>query len=508
MTAALTEAEQRNLKIETGIAPATSFDEYTVFRNKYREDPAAFCLDCIQWKKGEHPTDYQLEIMCNILKYRRESVRGPHGLGKTAIVAWMILWFALTNDIDIDWKIPVTASSWRQLSKFAWPEVRKWSQRLNWGKIGRAPFNMRIEMTYSTLHMQTGEAFAMSSDNPVMIEGAHASRMLYVFDESKEIPAATWDSAEGAFSAGDCYWLSVSTPGEPQGRFYEIQAHRPGLQDWHIKHVTLAEAMAAGRVSADWAKAREEQWGVESAVYQNRVMGEFASSEGDGVIPLSWVEKANERWLEWKDSGEELPFKTVGADIARSGEDKTVFALRRGNVITEMRRFSKQDTMQTVGKLKGILEAYNGRAVVDVIGVGAGVVDRLKEMGHEVTAFNAGERTDFKDTSGELGFVNCRSASWWHLRELLDPDSDSGIALPPDDILTGDLVSPHWKVTSGGKIQIEAKEDIKERIGRSTDDGDAVCMAFWEEGTPSMQSWVTALKRKNTEREAKHGRFR
>jgi hypothetical protein len=80
--------------------------------------------------------------------------------------------------------------------------------------------------------------------------------------------------------------------------------------------------------------------------------------------------------------------------------------------------------------------------------------------------------------------VNKRSAAWWYLRELLDPANGHGIALPPDDLLTGDLTAPHWRITSGGKVQVESKDEIRKRLGRSTDDGDAVVMAFWEERKP------------------------
>lgn len=498
---ALQEAHRRNLKIPLGIT-VTTIDKYAEFRRAYRDNPAAFVMDCIQWKDNEKPTDYQLEIITDLEHYKRESARGPHGLGKTAIVGWAVNWFALTNDIDTDWKIPVTASSWRQLSKYAWPEVRKWARRLNWGKIGREAYNMRYEMTYSTLHLKTGEAFAMASEDPEMIEGAHASRMLYIFDESKEIPAGTWDSAEGAFSAGDCYWLAVSTPGEPQGRFYEIQSCRPGFEDWHVKHVTLAEAIKAGRINKPWVEARKRQWTEEAAVYKNRVLGEFASSEESGVIPLSWIEKSNKRWLEWKDKPNELPFICVGSDIARSGEDKTSLALRFGNVISEIRKFSHADTMETTGRIVGILIANGGKAVVDVVGIGAGVVDRLREQKYEVRPHNSGEHSDAHDKSGEMGFVNRRSEGWWHLRELLDPDNPDAIALPPDDLLTGDLVSPHWKLTSGGKISIESKDDIKKRIGRSTDDGDAVMMAFDDGTQPSITEWIATMKAKNDAKRA------
>jgi hypothetical protein len=152
--------------------------------------------------------------------------------------------------------------------------------------------------------------------------------------------------------------------------------------------------------------------------------------------------------------------------------------------------------MQTTGRIVAILTGHGGYAIVDVIGIGAGVVDRLNEQKFKVVSFNASEHTDRKDSHGEFGFVNKRAAAWWNLRDLLDPDSGNNVALPPDDFLTGDLVSVHWKVMSGGKIQVESKDDIKKRISRSTDYGDSVVMAFFEDASPSMGDWITAMKKR------------
>jgi hypothetical protein len=525
---ALAELELRNRS--SGIIDPEKPNPTFTFQNKYRDDPVGFVADCFDWKPGEKgAAPYQNEIMQSLVEKRRVSARGPHGLGKTALLAWVVLWFALTNDGVTDWKIPITASAWRQLTKFAWPEIHKWARRLKWYIVGREPFNERYELTQQSLKLSTGEAFALSSDNPAMIEGAHATRMLYMFDESKEIQEATWDSAEGAFSSGDCYWLAVSTPGEPIGRFYSIQSRKPGYEDWFVRHVSLEEAIAAGRMNIIWVEARRKQWGENSAVFQNRVKGEFASSEADGVIPLSWIEKANERWNIWHDQEEkpELYFIGVGADIARSGEDQSVLALRFQDpnaqkyiidekkpdkkitldIVTELRAHHLEDTMQTTGRILGIVRLHGEKAIVDVIGIGAGVVDRLREikkeskttgenLKYEVIPFNASEHTDYKDSSGEMEFINCRSAAWWHMREILDPDSDMYVALPPDDSLTGDLVSPHWKMTSGGKVQVEAKEDIKARLERSTDHGDAVVMVFFDNNFLTMQNWTEALKKR------------
>jgi len=406
-------------------------DNYSVFQLTYRDDPVAFVHNCIDWPDDEGPAPYQEKTLSLLVeKQARVCVRSPHGSGKTAVAAWAILWFALTRDGREEWKIPVTASAWRQLSKYLFPELALWIRRLRWDKIGRPSFGFRTEELALSLKLKTGEAFALASDNSALIEGAHSENLLYVFDESREIPGATWDSAEGAFATGDAKWLAISTPGEPQGRFYEIHSRKPGTEDWVTMHITLKEAVLAGRVSIAWAKQRAKQWVKDSAVFQNRVLGEFASSEADGVIPLAHVEAANRRWLEWKDADESVVTDVVGVDVGRGG-DATVLALRAGDVITELRRSSK-DTMDTTGRVNALL-AQGVTGVVDVIGVGAGVIDRLRELGHDMVAFNASARTGHKDKSGELGFVNKRAASWWIMREMLEAEE---VALPPDDRLT------------------------------------------------------------------------
>jgi len=469
-----------------------------------RDDPVRFVLECFEWREDEGPTPYQLEVLRELPERKRVALRGPHGLGKTALAAWVVLWFALTRDeMPGDWKVVSTASVWRQLSHYLWPEIHKWARRIRWDVVGRGPFDQRTELLQLVLKLSRGEAFAAASDKPESIEGAHASHLLYVFDEAKAIPPPTWDAAEGALAGGDCYALAISTPGEPQGRFYEIHSRKPGYGDWWTHHVKLEECIAAGRIDAEWARQRVQQWGCTfemidqadaqtdlerqlgmrvlkaTATFSNRALGEFASSEEDGIIPLAWVEAANERWAALEASGEWDELTCVGVDVAGSGEDRTVLAMRHSDAIRELRPSSRQDTMQTTGAVMMALAGSSAYAIVDVIGIGAGVVDRLRELSANVQPFNAGEHTDWRDVSRALQFANLRSAAWWNMRELLDPAQGHSIALPPDDMLTGDLTAPRWRMSSGGKILLESKDDIRKRIGRSTDDGDAVIMSFW-----------------------------
>ena len=475
-------------------------------RSRFHDSPAAFARECIDWRDSPGITDYQAEILDAVPREKRVAVRGPHGLGKTTLLAILILWFALTRDeAGQDWKVASTAGAWRQLERYLWPEIRKWGKRIRWDVLGREPLSERTEMLMLNIKLKHGAAFAVASDEPALIEGVHADAVLYVFDESKAIIPATFDAAEGAFSGSggaqpiEAFAVACSTPGEPVGRFYDIHTRKPGLEDWWTRHVTVDEAINAGRISREWVQQRALQWGDQSAVYANRVLGEFHTSDSDGVIPLEWVEAANQRWQAWDDAGrpEQPAPHRLGVDVAREGSDKTVLAVLTGDVLVELRHFAMQPTTATTGVVVGVLNADPTMvAVVDVIGVGGGVVDQLREGKRKVEAFNASEASEKTDRSGELRMLNTRSAAWWCLRERLDPAYGATLALPPSDTLTGDLTAPHWKVTSSGRIQIESKDEIRKRIGRSTDEGDAVVQACWEAAGNAGTAWMEYLRRR------------
>ncbi|MFE9309665.1 hypothetical protein ACIQCF_26110 [Streptomyces sp. NPDC088353] len=293
--------------------------------------------------------------------------------------------------------------------------------------------------------------------------------------------------------------------------------------------MTLEEAIAAGRISPEWAEQRAKQWGRDSAMYANRVLGEFHASDEDSVIPLAWVEAAIERWHAWVDTGrpEVDGRRLLGVDVARSGGDSTVLCHRRGAaartrasrapglllrgagitpnssararllprlygpvpgtwclVIAALETHDREDTMRTTARVQGALgEEEGAAAVVDSIGVGGGVVDRLRELGAPVLAYTGSAGTKLRTRDREFGFKNTRSAALWKLRELLDPAFGAELALPPDDLMVADLTTPTWDITTGvpPKIKVEPKEDVAARLGRSPDRGDAVAMAMYAE---------------------------
>ena len=457
--------------------------------------------ECIDWPVGEAPTPYQVEMLDMLPVMSRVSGRGPHGLGKSAMAALATHWYALTRDGN-DWKVATTASVWAQLIQYLWPEIHKWSRYIKWDMVGRPPYDANKEMFTLKLQLNTGVAFAVASDDPQRIEGAHADHMFYIFDESKIVPDPTWDSAEGAMSAGkEKFWMAISTPGEPIGRFFDIQTKSPGYEDWWVRHVTLKEAVDAGRIDAEWAEQRKIQWGERSTMYLNRVEGEFASSGEETVIPAEWIDAAISRGKDrWKNilytGSAPLPMDNVithvGVDVARKGGDQTVFFPRSGIICYGPIQKGSQDTMVTTGDLLRFLKQwYNSVAVLDVIGIGAGVYDRAREVMRSqawdssrrdvLYPFVSSGRTNWVDVSMQLKFRDVRSAAWWNMRQLLDPAYNSEVVLPDIRELRAELAAPGYESLSDGRIKVESKDDIRDRLGRSTNLADAVIMSFWDE---------------------------
>ena len=162
---------------------------------QYVHDPLGFIGAAVKFKPGGGLAPYQAEIIADLPRVKRIAVRGPRGLGKSALVSLIVLWFALTRDAaGIDWKIGTTAGSWAQLESYLWPEITKWSNHLNWTVIGREPLSPRSELMKTQMRLRHGLALAASPEKPAVIEGLHADSVLIVIDEAKIVNPGIFDS--------------------------------------------------------------------------------------------------------------------------------------------------------------------------------------------------------------------------------------------------------------------------------------------------------------------------
>ena len=455
-------------------------DPHIKYYAKYAKDPYQWVIDFVDIALPK----YHIKTLMKIRDGKRKiAIFGPHGLGKSVLAALIVLWAGCTAP---DCKVITTASAWRQLEEYLWPEIHKWSAHINWDKVKNSggPVGVRL-LTLECHFGEFSKAFAVASDNPVSIEGAHAERIVYVFDEAKAIPAKTWESAEGAFSTpGDHLKIALSTPGDTSGVFYSICARQKGYESYEVVHVSLKDAIRAGRISLSWAREKRTAWGKDNPVYQNRVWGIFATDSPDAVIPLSWVNMAVARWNSWRAGGQGPEGKyIIGADTAGRGVDKTSIMFRIGNTITKIVRYGKSQPMELAGKLK-IAMGVQALLNIDVsYGEGAGTAYRLSEFEgfrQRINFVNFSAKTEKTDRTGSVTFVNVRALMWWNMREMLDPENGENVALPDDELLIGDLVAVRrMPMRSDGKLLIESKDDIRKRIARSTDDGDACCLAFY-----------------------------
>lgn len=463
------------------------------FQKTYWNKPDAFVADCIEFPSGTKPYPHQLDILSMIRPFEPISPTGPRSLGKTALSSWSLLWFALTRDGKTDWKIITTASVWDQMTMYFWPEVRKWASLIKWDRVGRDPYLfdrelMKLSLVPDKKWGGTGFAKAETSteENAQTMEGAHANQLFYIFDEAKLIPKAIFDSVEGAFgqAQGEWYWLVASTPSVIEGGvFYDIHAKKPEYFDWKTRKVTLEESLECGAISEAWIDKMKIRHGEKSAWFITNVLGDFAAKDSNGLIDGQHVDEAVERWYEWEANGFPGELTCISIDVALGHEntDKVSIALVYDHIkIREVQRFTPQgdaETMDIVDYIQQVASDHkNVMIIVDSIGIGKGVHDRLLQLGYNVYGFVASAGTDLRDQSGEQGFENWRAAAWWITREILSPLSGIKVCLPPDTEeihIKGDLIAPLY-LSDKRRIAIESKLQLRRRIGRSTDDADSI----------------------------------
>ena len=213
------------------------------------------------------------------------------------------------------------------------------------------------------------------------------------------------------------------------------------------------------------------KYGGDSNAYRVRVLGEFPTSDDETVIPLALVLGAVGRNVSTLDY-----CPVWGVDVARFGDDRTALAKRQKNTLLEpVKSWNSTDLMATVGKIKAEYDAtpYDLRPreiLIDIIGLGAGVYDRCKEIGLPVRGINVGEAASSRENCARL-----RDELWFKDREWFQ---DKACSMPQDDGLIAELTAPTYAFTSTGKMLVESKADMKKRGMRSPDLADAFLLTF------------------------------
>jgi len=226
--------------------------------------------------------------------------------------------------------------------------------------------------------------------------------------------------------------------------------------------------------------------------------GDFQAGMEDDpwqVVPTAWAEAAMARW---KRPDKLAPMDSLGVDVARGGKDNTILARRHGMWFDKPLTYPGTQTPDGHATAGLVMSAQRDRSPmhIDVIGVGASPYDILSDARQPIYAINVSEGSKATDKSGRLTFINQRSELWWKMREALDPGNNTGIELPPDNRLLADLTAPIWWLR-GKSIQVEGREEIHKRIGRSPDYASAYILALID--TPRMEDLETAVGRRRAE---------
>lgn len=476
---------------------------------EYVDDPAGFLRDVL----GADPWERQVEVAEAVRDDPLVTVRSCHAAGKDWLAARLALWWVYAR---------------RGLVVLTGPTATQVEEILMRNEVRAAFSGSDLPGELHVKALRPGGAgkagiLAKTATGVSALTGFHEVRVLFCITEAQDPEIAhAWDAAFACTTGAEDRVLTLGNPTEPTGRF--VQAHRSS-SEWRslripasdVPNVREGETVVPGLLTREGVERFASEYGEDSGFYRSRVRAEFPEEGEDALVRGEWVEAAVERW---KDGLRPDAPPVVAVDPARFGADRTALAVCRGGRVEELETWVGADTMETVGRVRERLHElglkpertpqrpgptgpggrptrYRGRkrrrrrpsqgtVVVDEIGVGGGVVDRLREEGFRVVAFNGGAQA-----SGQRAdrFLNCRAQAFWRLRKALEEDH---VALPPDRALREELVATRWGATSGGQVRIERKEELRTRIGRSPDRGDAVSMAVW--------AWERRRRRERAER--------
>lgn len=515
----------------------------------FQQSDRLYADDPLLWVRSndEECWSKQAEILDSVVRNRYTAVHSAHDLGKSFIASRIIAWWIATHPPGTAFVVS-TAPSAAQVSAIMWREVTKIHRKAGLlGQINRAGYPQWFVDGELVGYGRKPADYEQSA-----FQGIHAEYVLVVIDEACGVNQNLYDAVDALATNENARVLAIGNPDDPGSHFAKVcqpgsgwnVIHLDGLRSPNItydrvvgpdpdnpRYPLLAALMQAEEipystepvsdylrkmlVNEQWIEERIERWAnisretaehvlhtqgheallqrlrnatAGSAIFTAKVRGLFPTSAAESaVIPLGWVQRAMERWRDQNRAHTPGDF-VLGIDVARSGNDQTVFAHRYGSFVKRLERMRIEDTMEIADRAASYCHEPRSTVVVDVIGIGAGVYDALRRYKNQAlieaspVPWNAAARTPRMDQIGQFKFLNDRAAAWWNLRELLDPSRGSNIALPDDEQLMEELIAPRFDFNVGGTLKIEGKEDIKKRIGRSTDAADAVVASFWVSG--------------------------
>ena len=420
-------------------------------------DPVLFVQSVLQ----AEPQGWQKTALENIRDNDRVAIRSGHGVGKTAFLSWVILWWVTTH---YPCKVACTANSASQLEQVLWPEIYKWMQKMPKG------FQAELEFKSDKVVLKNApDSFVVARtsrrENPEALQGFHSPNMLFIIDEASGVPDIIFTVGQGAMSTKGAKTVMVGNPTSGTGFFAEAF---DGNGRWATQTVSCEDA---DYVDPLFIEDMKRQYGEDSNTFRVRVLGLPPESDDDSLIPRHLVEAACQREVDAM-----MVAPLWGLDPARYGDDRTALAKRRGNALVEpVKSWRGKDTMETVGLVLAEYEATPfmdrpSEILVDSIGIGAGVVDRLRELGMPARGVNVAESpalgTRYQKLRDELWF-RCRE--WFEARDCSMPDQEE---------LIHELVSARFNILSSGKFKAEGKDQMKKRGLRSPDLADAFILTF------------------------------
>ncbi len=421
------------------------------------DDRVAFVKHII----GVTPTEQQVEALREFDKEDFVAIKSGVNTGKSTMMSWIILHYMCCRPSP---KIICTSPSKDQLRNVLWPELLKWHNRMN--VLFRSQFIWRKE---SYVHKDNEDWFAVcrtaSKDNPEAMQGVHAEFVMRIIDEASGIPEEVYEVLEGATGTKETKELMCGNPTRLEGQFYDAfnkSSEYYRLFTWSSLDSPIAPKRVIERI--------RRKYGEDSNMYRVRVLGEFPLRDNDSFIPYDWAVAALQREIA---SQADMPV-VFGCDIARQGDDSTVIAIRQGDEFKPYHVLQGKNTMEVSRYIARLANQYKPQAIfIDVIGLGAGVFDRLEELGFPVIAVNVAETPAYEPDRYE----RLRDELWGQMRDWLE--SRRGKLWDNEDQdLIGQLTTPRYKITARGKIKIESKDEMKKRGVDSPDIADAHNLTF------------------------------